>query len=405
MSVLNPKFNIIESYKDIEYREFDAYEQPTTGLALLMREFTHTNDIWYCMITLHKSLRDKSFIELMGEETYRKVISKSAYLVIDLPFEPFYDCIDAIYEVLIENNNIPPSQIILMSNMYDAYAYNLETAKKHNSNPINIFYFSALEYMLSQYMNSHHPKGYANKFYPKKLVKDKVYPKSFLCLNRRWRPHRPLFILLLWFYKLLDKGYVSFGPSGDNSKDNWDYIYDGLKCATWSNAELFKIIDENEQNIKHIPFMYLDIEDLHMNQADVTTSADVYYENSYFSVIPETTFYYKENSINSRFITEKTYKAIAMKHPFVLLTIPKSLELLKHLGYKTFSPYIDESYDQELDDNKRLLMIIKEVDRLANLNKEQLENFIENVLPICEHNYNLLRNKTKFIYRNYLDVL
>lgn len=26
MSVLNPKFNIIESYKDIEYREFDAYE-------------------------------------------------------------------------------------------------------------------------------------------------------------------------------------------------------------------------------------------------------------------------------------------------------------------------------------------------------------------------------------------
>lgn len=141
-----------------------------------------------------------------------------------------------------------------------------------------------------------------------------------------------MFIILLWFYKLLDKGYVSFGPLGDNSKENWDYIYDGLKCGTWSNAELFKIIDENEQNIKDIPFMYLDIEDLHENQADVTTSADVYYENSYFSVIPETTFYYKENSINSRFITEKTYKTIAMKHPFVLLTIPKTLELLKHLG-------------------------------------------------------------------------
>lgn len=405
MSVLNSTFHIIEAYHGVQYREFNAHVQPTTGLALLMREFTHTNDIWYCMITTAKSLSHKSFIELMGEETYRKVISKSAYLVIDLPFEPFYDCIDAVYEILIKNDNIPPSQIIFMSNMYDAYAYNIEAAKKHNFKPINIFYFSALEYMLSQYINSHHPKGYYNKLYPKKLIKDKVYPKSFLCLNRRWRPHRPILVILLWFYKLLEKGYVSFGPSGDDSKENWDYIYDALKCGTWSNAELFKIIDENEQNIKQIPFMYLDIKDLHENQADVTTSSDIYYENSYFSVVPETTFYYRENSINSRFITEKTFKAIAMKHPFVLATIPKSLEVLKNLGYKTFSPWIDESYDEELDDNKRLLMIVKEVDRLANLNQEQLSEFISNVAPICEHNYNLLRNKTQFIYRDYLDAI
>lgn len=405
MSVLNPDFYLIESYHDTVYREFNAYTQPTTGLALLMREFTKTNDIWYCMISTAKSLIGKPFVELMGEETYKKVINKTAYLVIDLPFEPFYDCIDAVYEVLVKNDNIPPEQIIFMSNMYDAYAYNVEAAKRHSFQPINIFYFSALEYMLSQYIDRHHPKGFANKMYPKRLTKQKTYNKSFICLNRRWRPHRPLLIILLWFNKLLDKGYISFGPSGDDSKENWDYIYDALKCGTWSNSEIFKIIDENEQEIKKIPFMYLDIKDLHENQASVTKSSDVYYENSYFSLVPETTFYYKEGSINSRFITEKTFKAIAMRHPFVLATIPKSLEVLKNLGYKTFSPWIDESYDQELDDNKRLLLIAKEVHRLSNLTQDELNTFIDNVAPICEHNYHVLKNKMQFIYRDYLNAL
>lgn len=405
MSVLNPDFYLIESYQDTVYREFNAYTQPTTGLALLMREFTKTNDIWYCMISTAKSLSNKPLKEIMGEETYQKITNGSAYLVIDLPFEPFYDCIDAVYEILVKKENFPASQIIFMSNMYDAYEYNTEAAKRHHSNPINIFYFSALEYMLSQYMNSHHPKGYQNKLYPKSLSKDKKYEKSFICLNRRWRPHRPILIVLLWFNKLLEKGYISFGPSGDDSKENWDYIYDGLKCGTWTNRELFDIIDQNEQSIKKIPYMYLDISDLHENQADVTTSSDIYYENSYFSLIPETTFYYKESTINSRFITEKTFKAIAMRHPFVLATIPRSLEVLKNLGYKTFSPWIDESYDQELDDNKRLLLIAKEVNRLSNLSQDEFNTFIDNVAPICEHNYHVLKNKMQFIYRDYLNAL
>lgn len=405
MSLLNPKFYMIEAYREVVYKEFDAYTQPTTGLAILMREFTKTNDIWYCMITTAQSIKAQSFVKLMGEETYKKLIEGSAHLVIDLPFEPFYDCIDAVYEKLVNEELIPASQIIFMSNMYDAYEYNTQAAIRHNSKPINIFYFSALEYMINWHITNDHPKGYMSKFYPKRLSKDKVYTKSFLSLNRRWRPHRPLLIILLWYKKLLEKGYISFGPAGDDTKDNWDHIYDGMKCGTWQNRDLFKIIDENEQEIKKIPYMYLDLPDLHINQAEQTRSTDTYYENSYFSLIPETTFYYHNQLTNSRFITEKTFKAIAMRHPFVLATIPKSLEVLKNLGYKTFSPWINESYDQELDDNKRLLMIADEVERLANLNKDQLNEFIDNVMPICEHNYNLLRNKSEFIYRNYLDAL
>ena len=48
---------------------------------------------------------------------------------------------------------------------------------------------------------------------------------------------------------------------------------------------------------------------------------------------------------------------------------------------------------KELDDVKRLRLIIEEVDRLSNLTEVELFEFIDNVKPIVEHNLNTLRSK------------
>lgn len=402
MSLLNSTYHMIDTYRDHKLHSYDQ-TKPSTGLALLMSDFAERHDIWYCMITTPESITAYPFRELIGLEILNKIQNKKAFLVIDLPFEPFYKCIDNVYKKLVIQEDIPASQIIFMSNMYDAPAYNKQAAEQYNCQPINTFYFSALEYMLSQHINSTY-KGLLGKFYPKKLNKFKEYSKKFINLNRRWRMHRPMMVLLLWYKKLLDKGYVSFGPAEDDNRDNWDYIWDMLRVNASTNQELFNIVIESEE-IKKMPYLYLDVQDLHMNQAGHSRSTDFYYENSYFSLVSETTYYHKETTQNSRFLTEKTFKAIAMKHPFILATIPKSLEVLHKLGYKTFAPYIDESYDQEMDDNKRMLMIANEVEKLCNLSKEELNAFIEFAMPICEHNYNLLRNRKTFIYRDYLDAL
>jgi len=86
-----------------------------------------------------------------------------------------------------------------------------------------------------------------------------------------------------------------------------------------------------------------------------------------------------------------------MKHPFILASVPKSLEILKSMGYKTFSPFINEDYDNELDDGKRMLMIVSEIERLCNLDVQELEKFILFAREICTHNYNVLMSKNKFI--------
>ena len=97
-------------------------------------------------------------------------------------------------------------------------------------------------------------------------------------------------------------------------------------------------------------------------------------------------------------ISEKTYKPIIFKHPFIVASTPLHLQYLRNLGYKTFSPYIDESYDLEFNDAKRLLLICKEINRLSNLSEDELIEFRTNLLEIVDYNFNLLYSRTNFIH-------
>jgi hypothetical protein len=86
-----------------------------------------------------------------------------------------------------------------------------------------------------------------------------------------------------------------------------------------------------------------------------------------------------------------------MKHPFILVSVPNSLNILKIMGYKTFSPLIDESYDQEKDDATRMTMILSEIERLCNFNEIELESFLLQASQICNYNYKILMSKKNFI--------
>jgi hypothetical protein len=131
----------------------------------------------------------------------------------------------------------------------------------------------------------------------------------------------------------------------------------------------------------------------------------MFFENSYFSVVTET-LYYQENltpnqlhaehvpALIGLFLTEKTYKPIAMKHPFILLAPAHSLRMLRERGYKTFSPFIDESYDEIENDTLRLQAVVEEVKRLS---KSDLVEFTYQIKDIVEHNEKILRNQTVFV--------
>ncbi len=58
-------------------------------------------------------------------------------------------------------------------------------------------------------------------------------------------------------------------------------------------------------------------------------------------------------------------------------------------GFKTFHPYIDESYEMELEDMKRVEMIKIEIDKFSKKSKEEKDQFLNDVKDICVYNQNL----------------
>jgi len=100
--------------------------------------------------------------------------------------------------------------------------------------------------------------------------------------------------------------------------------------------------------------------------------------------VPTETVYFGQR----QHLTEKTFKAIALEMPFVLVAPAHSLRYLQEYGFRTFAPYIDETYDSITDDIKRIeavTHILLEIQARSAAAKIQLHQAL---LPIVEHNYN-----------------
>jgi hypothetical protein len=87
-------------------------------------------------------------------------------------------------------------------------------------------------------------------------------------------------------------------------------------------------------------------------------------------------------------ITEKTFKAIALEMPFVLVAPAGSLQYLREYGFKTFSGIFDESYDTEINDIHRIERVIKLLKDLDSLTVKERQQIHRACLPVVEHNFN-----------------
>jgi hypothetical protein len=104
---------------------------------------------------------------------------------------------------------------------------------------------------------------------------------------------------------------------------------------------------------------------------------------------------------NSDWYTEKTIKCLISKKPFILLSGQHALKKLRNMGFKTFSPIINESYDIESDVNVRLDMIKQEMLRIYGFNNEEKIKMFEDLIPILDYNHRMFNSIVeKFYYDN-----
>jgi hypothetical protein len=196
--------------------------------------------------------------------------------------------------------------------------------------------------------------------------------KHFVCLNRVPRGHRVALVGELAARDLLQYGLVSF-PGMEQQ---------------WSDAARYGVDDQRLETLRNLAPLVLDYGDFEINFALIFEPQ--HYLDTVFSIVSETHF----NSREVLFRSEKIYKPIANLHPFILVGSSGMLSSLRDLGFQTFSPFIDESYDSEIDDRKRMGMLLAEIERLCRMDINVLQEWYLSISPILLYNYKLLKNSS-----------
>jgi hypothetical protein len=88
-------------------------------------------------------------------------------------------------------------------------------------------------------------------------------------------------------------------------------------------------------------------------------------------------------------LTEKTLRPIACGKPFILAATAGSLKYLKSYGFKTFAPFIDESYDNILDPAERLNAITQSMKNFSSLDQSAKKTILNQMNEICRYNKKL----------------
>jgi hypothetical protein len=90
--------------------------------------------------------------------------------------------------------------------------------------------------------------------------------------------------------------------------------------------------------------------------------------------------------------TEKTFRPMLMKKPFIIMGPKNHLIYLRQMGFRTFHDFWDEDYDG-YNPVTRFQHIIELVNKLATKSKNELNDMYYKMQSTLDYNYNLLINR------------
>jgi len=363
----------------------------------------------------HKS---KTIFDFISTKSKKLLDNKNFNILInfglehEMPFKYFTE-----FYISLQNNNINPNKIWIISNNFKNYENNkkyLDRFGINNSKSLNFLtFYEQLRTKSNETLDNDKLFLSENDLIHKRKYKS-------LMLNRRLHLHRIIFLSLLANDNYLDNNLISFDINFDLFRfndfkkriENHGYInvdimfkkkdYD---ISVFSESFKYNIL-RGYNKIKNIEKKVLDVDDLSSIDGRELEIDDInLYKNSYFSLVAETEFFERFGGS----CTEKILKPIQQLHPFLLLGRPHTLRYLKSYGFKTFSEFWDESYDNEEVDSKRL---IKVYDVFRELNEKTDENWIDmykGLKDILIYNRNLLKSYSyksdDIIYKNLIKYL
>jgi hypothetical protein len=184
---------------------------------------------------------------------------------------------------------------------------------------------------------------------------------------------------------LLSHGQVSFNVT-DNLFDDWQDEITDPKTKLSGHAK-----QHIEHHLTDINKLIIDNPQVHGSaSANIPRNINGYLYpgkgpadvDAFWHIVTETVFYY-----DKLHLTEKIFKPIVSKQPFMLLEAPGNLAYLKSYGFKTFDSIIDESYDLIQDNDLRTEAVVEQLHWYCNLTPDQKTDVIQHLEPIIQHNF------------------
>jgi len=326
----------------------------------------------------------KSVFAYLSEEQLSAIRKKQCYLLLDQShegyhttwlFEWFHDC--------CLHYAISPTQVIYVTgNLAVCEQYidwcNNNLPNEHICVIPHIQFEDFIQTAVENQIRTLPTSSQQIEYKTKNMEDVKVYN----AFQKRPRPHR------IWlFSKLYENHLIDSGINSMNSFSLRNSYYEGKSL----NSELYKSF------IDLLPMYPRDNLDSKNKKGFEGPLGDVFEQDfnqqatldTWISLVSEASF-----AEDTCFISEKSFKPIATCHPFITYGNKHSLKYLRGLGYKTFSDFIDESYD-ELESWDRLDAIIKIIQDIKAMPSDKKLKWFSSMQPILDHNFNTLNENTR----------
>jgi hypothetical protein len=213
-------------------------------------------------------------------------------------------------------------------------------------------------------------------------VNQRTIKKKFITFNRltsNARVYRSLLINELVERNILDQGYVSYSTISPD--DNADYTQALMESINRYNVPEY-LARQAITNISKLPPLRID-NDGSIPNGSMQLSAVPQSQESFLQLVTETCYWERKCHL-----TEKIFKPIISRMPFVLVGPAHNLKYLREYGFKTFDRWIDESYDDIEDPILRMKAIGLTMSKICSYSESELYDMLQEMAPVLEHNYN-----------------
>jgi hypothetical protein len=187
------------------------------------------------------------------------------------------------------------------------------------------------------------------------------------------RLYRANLVIELQKRDLVGKGYVSYNTADVKSIEASTNSYQWLPEPHKTNIRSHMHLLEKQ--------MIIDTSDPRGELSAAVNVADM--QKAFVNLVTETIFYE-----NKQHLTEKIFKPIVAKMPFLLLAGAGNLAYLRKYGFRTFGEFWDEGYDTITNSADRFDAVLAILEDLCNKTHEELVQMKLAMAEILEYNFN-----------------